>query len=437
MRLWPWGDREVKESRTSKVVWMQTMGRAVWTPRQYDKLAKEAYMQNAIAYACVRKIAEAAATVPMMIFMGEKEVENHPLANVLKRPNPTEGTASFLERLYAFLQLSGNGYVEFVKLGQEVREMYVLRPDRMQVVPGPRGYPVAYKYKIGQNEATYPISPRTLNPIMHIRLFHPLSDHYGMSPVEAAAYSIDVHNEAGAYNKSLLQNQARPSGALMYGKNSDKNRTMSDELWARMKGELEEKYTGAKNAGRPLILEGDFDWKEMNLTMRDMEFMKGKEASAREIALAFGCPPMILGIPGDNTYANYKEANAAFFRQTVLPLVERIAEALTNHCGWLYGEGFTVKYDLDEIPALAYERETVWDKVKAADWLTLNEKREATGYDKVNDPNADKITRAAGQVPIDTPPFTPGGPAPVDPAVDPKAPPKKPDPKKKPPAAEE
>ena len=91
---------------------------------------------------------------------------------------------------------------------------------------------------------------------------------------------------------------------------------------------MEQSFQGARNAGRPLLLEGGLDWKAMSLSPRDMDFIELKHAAAREIALAMGVPPMLLGIPGDNTYANYQEANRSFWRQTVLPLANRTARAL-------------------------------------------------------------------------------------------------------------
>ena len=160
-------------------------------------------------------------------------------------------------------------------------------------------------------------------PILHLTLFHPLDDHYGLSPIEAAAAALDIHNAAGAWNKALLDNAARPSGALVYsGRKAGAHRIPVRAAEA----ELETSYQGAMNAGRPLLLEGGLDWKPLSLSPKDMDFLEAKHAAAREIALAFGVPPMLLGLPGDNTYANYAEANRAFCRQTVIPLVRRAGE---------------------------------------------------------------------------------------------------------------
>jgi HK97 family phage portal protein len=128
-----------------------------------------------------------------------------------------------------------------------------------------------------------------------------------------------------------------------------------------------------------MLLEGGLDWKPMGFSPSDMEFQKTKEAAAREIALAFGVPPMLLGIPGDATYANYQEANRAFYRLTVLPLASRVAAALS---GWLSAHaGAEVEFrpDLDQVPALAVERDAQWSRVAAADFLSADEKRALLG----------------------------------------------------------
>ena len=84
--------------------------------------------------------------------------------------------------------------------------------------------------------------------------------------------------------------------------------------------------------------------------------MAAKNGAAREIALAFGVPPLLLGLPGDNTHANYAEANRAFYRQTVIPLVKRTAEAFAQ---WLAPEAVRLEPDLDAVEALADERESL------------------------------------------------------------------------------
>jgi len=143
--------------------------------------------------------------------------------------------------------------------------------------------------------------------------------------------------------------------------------------------EMETQHQGARNAGRPMLLEGGLDWKPMGFSPSDMEFQKTKEAAAREIAIAFGIPPMLLGIPGDATYANYQEANRAFYRLTVLPLVTRVASTLADWLGDFEGERFELKPDLDQVSALSAERDAQWKRVGQAAFLTDAEKRNLLG----------------------------------------------------------
>jgi HK97 family phage portal protein len=209
------------------------------------------------------------------------------------------------------------------------RELYVLWPDRVSVVPGSRGWPAAYDYAVDGRTTRIVRDASGFLPVLHTALFHPLDDYYGLSPLEVAGTAIEVHNAGAAWTKALLDNAARPSGALIY-KGPDGAPGLTDDQFGRLKRELEDAYQGAANAGRPMVLEGGLDWKAMSYTPSDMDFADTRSVAAREIALAFGVPPMLLGIPGDNTYANYAEANLSFWRQTVLPLVARSADVMAG-----------------------------------------------------------------------------------------------------------
>jgi len=217
-----------------------------------------------------------------------------------------------------------------------------------------------------------------VKPVLHIKMFHPTDDHYGLSPMQSAAVALDVHSSACRWSKALLDNAARPSGAIVY-KGSDGQGTLGSDQYDRLVNEIETNHSGARNAGRPMLLEGGLDWKQMGFSPSDMEFQKTKESAAREIALAFGVPPMVLGLPGDNTYSNYQEANRAFFRQTVLPLTRKVSGAVSTWLSDYCGEELELYPDLDGIPALANERESQWKRISEASFLSDPEKREMLG----------------------------------------------------------
>ncbi len=370
--------RQIKASQTGPLTAWHGVGRPVWTPRDFAALAREGFQKNAVAHRCVRLVAEAAASVPWLVMAGRREAGDHQLAALLARPNPREGGTALLEALYGHLVVAGNAYLEAVQIEGSPRELYALRPDRMRVVPGPRGWPEAYDYSAGGRTVRFVQAGEGVPPILHLKLFHPTDDHYGLSAIEPAAMALDIHNAAAAWNKALLDNAARPSGALVYTGGQGLN--LTDEQFGRLKAELEENFQGTRNAGRPMLLDGGLDWKPLSLSPRDMDFIAAKEAAAREIALALGVPPLLLGLPGDSTHANYAEANRAFWRQTIIPLVRRTAGSVMHWLAPAFGGGLSLEPDFDAVGALAVEREALWARVSAAAFLTTDEKREAVGY---------------------------------------------------------
>jgi len=371
---------ETKQSRAHALVSVHTTGTPVWTPRNYQEFAKQGFAENAVGFRCVKMIAEAAASVKLQVVEGGERLDDHPLLKLLNRPNPAESGRNLLEGFYSYLQISGNAYLEVAVLDNQVRQLHVLRPERMKVIPGSGGWPEAYQYTVNGKSVRFDQSQEPVSPILHMKMFNPSDDHYGMSPFEAAAKGIDIHNAAGAWTKALLDNAARPSGALVYNnKNGDAN--LSQEQFDRLKQELENTFQGSANAGRPMVLEGGLDWKPLSLSPKDMEHSEAKNVAAREIALAFGIPPMLLGIPGDNTFSNYAEANKSFWRQTVLPLVDKTAQSLSNWLVPAFGQDLRLDYNVEKITALNQERQALWKMVNAADFLTETEKRQLTGFE--------------------------------------------------------
>ncbi|GAA5079396.1 phage portal protein [Roseibacterium beibuensis] len=365
---------ERKASASARVAVWGSAGRVAWSPRDTVSLTKNGFLGNPVGYRAVRLIAEAAAALPIVAQDSTRRYDAHPALSLIARPNAGQGRAELLEAAFAQLMLSGNAYLEAVtpEPGWPV-ELHVLRSDRMALVPGADGWPMAYDYTVGSRNHRY--APEV---ICHIKGFHPQDDHYGLAPIQAAATAIDVHNAAARWSKALLDNAARPSGAIVY-RGVDGAGSMTQDQFDRLQMELESHHQGARNAGRPMLLEGGLDWKPMGFSPSDMEFQKTKEAAARDIALAFGVPPMLLGIPGDATYANYAEANRAFYRLTVLPLAQKVLATLSFWLSGLGGEPIDLKPDLDQVPALSVEREAQWRRVAEADFLTEGEKRRMLG----------------------------------------------------------
>jgi hypothetical protein len=271
----------VKASSTGPVVAIASAGRPVWTARTYTALIRAGYLRNPIVYRAVRIVAEAAASVPFTLYEGRRELDVHPLLALLTRPNPRQAGAEFLEAIYGHLLLAGNAYVEAVEGGEGVAELHALRPDRMSVVPDARGWPSAFEYAANGRVVRFEQEgDGAVPPILHLAQFHPLDDHYGFPPIEAAQTSLDVHNAASAWNKGLLDNAARPSGALVYEGRDGAN--LSEEQFRRLAEELRENFQGTANAGRPLLLDGGLSWQAMSQTgaggSGDIRVVLNKEA---------------------------------------------------------------------------------------------------------------------------------------------------------------
>ncbi len=354
---------------------IRDLGAPDWTRRSFPALAQEGVMRNPVVHRCVRLIAEGAARVPLVAREAGKRLEEHPLPALLCRPNPHQSGSELLEAVYAYLQTAGNAYLHAAVADGEVKGLFGLRPDRMQAVVGRDGYAEAYAYTAGGRTQTLRQDTRPVPGVLHMSLFHPLDDHYGLAPLEAAQTSLDLHNAASRWNKALLDNSARPSGALVYSAGSG---SLTPQQFERLKTELETAFQGAANAGRPMVLEGGLDWKALSISPRDMDFIEAKHVAAREIALAFGVPPMLLGIPGDATYANMAEANKALWRQTIVPLVRRVADDLSF---WLEPAfaGVTLEADFDGIEVLSEDQASRWARIGGAGFLSDEEKRELLG----------------------------------------------------------
>lgn len=365
-----------------------------WTGRSYEQLVREGYRKNVIANRSVRIVAESASAVPLVLYRGGERITRHPLLDLLSGPNPLQSGNELTEALFSFLQIAGNAYLEIVDDARgDPAELYILRPDRMKIVPGPSGWPARFEYKVAGRTHAFPVDARSgQSPIVHFRTFHPLDDFYGLTLLEACAFGIDIHNSAQSWNKSLLDNAARPSGALVFEPGEGRPGTLSEEQFTRLKEELEEQHQGAANAGRPFLLEGGLKWQQIAFSPSDMEFIQSKHVSAREIALAFGVPPMLLGIPGDNTYSNYQEANRALWRLTLLPLLQKTVATLNAFLTSRFGDDLRLDFDRDAVPALQFEREALWKRVGGAAFLTTNEKRQALGFEPI--PGGDTLPGA-------------------------------------------
>ena len=343
-------------------------------PASYEAQVRSGVVGNPVAQRALRLVSEGAGGAVLTA----TGVEPEDGARALSLMTRCAGGQAMVEMLASHLLLHGNGYVQILAGADGMpAELYALRPERVSVEADARGWRAAYLYRVGDNVTRLlPEDAAGRTSIIHLKALHPLDDHYGLGCVSAAAGAVAIHNAATVWNKALLDNAARPSGAMVFDPGDGS--VMSPDQFERVKREMEVAFSGAANAGRPMLLEGGLNWKAMSLSPAEMDFVGLKAAAAREIALAFGVPPMLMGLPGDNSYANYREANKALWRQTILPLLGKICGGVAQGLnGWW--PGLALAPDLDAVPALSEERAALWDRVTGADFLTGDEKKAMLG----------------------------------------------------------
>ena len=394
------------EQKEAPKVYMS--GNSIYSANRRDDFktyATEGYQQNAIVYKCVNEIANGAASIPFKVFQGDMELETHPIISLLNRPNPTEAGIEYFQSLYSYLLLSGNSYALASSVNNLPSELYMLRPDRMKVVASDTSVPKSYDYYLnGQKVHSYPADPITgQSEIKHFKMWNPLDDYQGLSPLMAAAIDLDQHNMIAKHNVGLLMNGARPSGAIVFKPRDENGNSLmlSDTQRKQVSDDLGRHFSGAKNAGRPMLLEGDFDWKEMALSPRDMDFLQHKHMAAKDIALCFGVPSQLIGIPDSQTYSNVQEARLALYEETIIPLAKRVESDLNEWLSPSYGDNIKIKYDIDAIPAMTERRRRVYENVTSAvreGIISRNEAREKLGLEPIN--GGDEVYIAANLFPL-------------------------------------
>ncbi len=361
------GRKSAPEVRPYVPVWLAGEADSGEFVRGYRARLEEVYRRNPVGLRSVRLVAGLTGSLPLFAEEGDAKVVE------LVR------TGGLMEQLAAALLLHGNAYVRLVVDGDDrPAELFALRPDRVSVICGPDGWTSGFTYRGGAQltriERTDALGRRQ---VAHLKSLNPGDDHYGLGCLKAACPAASIHNRASRWNTALLDHAARPSGALVYEPGDGSS--LGGEQFDRLKSELAEQFSGSANAGRPMLLDGGLKWQALGLSPADMDFVAVKEAAARDIALAFGVPPVLVGLPGDATYANAREAGRALYRQTILPM----AEAMLRELGAMLSDWLgpvRIAVDTDRISELAEDRAKLWESVGAADFLSREEKREQLGF---------------------------------------------------------
>lgn len=315
--VWPFRSAKIQAARLAVKYQsvMIGMGQARWLARSYRTLAYEGFETNPVVFSCVTKLARALSSVDLHLYdhtrQGKlRKIDKHEILDLINSPNPAWSGRQFIEKLATQYLIGGNALV-LAKNGDALppSELWLLPPQYVTVsTPGGRMLPSAYKYQPGQASPTiYPVNQVTgRSALLHLRTVNPLDEWHGLPPLAAAAHGVDIFNAGQEWNKALLQNEGRPSGALQMRQGKDGSvPILSDEQFTRLKDEIDEKYSGVSNAGRPMLLDSALEWVQMSLNSKDMDHRETMLTNARFIAACYGTPPQLVNIPGESTYSNY------------------------------------------------------------------------------------------------------------------------------------
>lgn len=379
-----------KDSEARIALAFNQVGQPVYTEAKYLGFTKQGYEKNVMVYACIRKIATACAGIEWELYNKRKggepvEVEDSPLLDLLAKPNPLQARAQFFEAMVSFYLLTGNTYVEANRPSPNAPplELWTMRPDLVYVVPNKSGYVGKYVFDTGAIKKVFPVDVVSMQGnVLHIKTFHPTDIWYGLSPLSAGMIAVDQNNATNRSNLALVQNNSTPSGVVSVRETkSNATGNLSKEQFDRLKDQIDDQFQPNKN-NKPILLEGGLDFKPIAWSPKEMEFLNNKRVTAEDICLIFGVPPEIMGL-GKTTYANYAEAMAAFYKNTILPLMDLIKTDFNNWLVPMYDQKkqMYLEYCKDDIEALQYLRDEKMKSLEALSYLQLNEKREAAGYE--------------------------------------------------------
>jgi HK97 family phage portal protein len=339
------------------------------------------YGGNEVVYACLNEISSSLAEAPICV-LGQDgiKIPEHPLTKLLKRPNPYQSEYDLWETMVLHIYLSGNAFLYKVRNARgEVIELWLLRPDRMAVVPSKENFIAGYVYRVDAEEL-----PIAADDVVHITFPCPHNDYLGMSPIRAALKRIAVDNDLTDTVKVILQNRGIPAGIL----------TTSEVISAgeaqRIKRQWKQNY-GGKNKGDLAILDGDAEFQAISYNADELAVPDLTALNESRICMVFGVPPILIGARvglEHATYANYKEARMSFWEETISALQRRIEAKLAMDKDLNPGQVNEVQFDNTQVAAFEDKRQVAFQNAMTA-WqvgvMTRDEAREVIGLDPLDD----------------------------------------------------
>ena len=382
-----------------------------------ESFIRDGYENNPNVYAIINTITRSAAVVPWVVYQvtDEKklseyrrtkaelsikrevlkrkaleEIPDSDLADVIQRPNPEQGQSEFIENMLGFMLATGDTYIHGVEADSVFQELYVMPAHITEIVSSGglespiKGYKVrGYSYNITLDYAT----------VMHMKYWNPDyrspgSHLYGMSPLRAARSVVTQSNDTFTANQRALQNMGA-EGML-----SLEDEYITPEQFGQLQRDMKARVESPNNYKRMLLAANKWKWIQFGISPVDLNIIESQKMSLRDLCNIYGISSELLNDPDNKTNANKKESRRALYYETVLPMLDHLKYELNR---WLVpaysqrdGVDYYIDYDTSAIPALAEDMDKVAERLSRIDELTFNEKREALGYGRLDEPMYDK-----------------------------------------------
>lgn len=318
-----------------------------WTA---EKAVREGLQKSSWLYVAVTTKARAFASVPVIVERkkrgGKWEPDpTHPLQRLLDRPNPHMALQDLMERWEQHMELTGNALWHKVKPERgPTLELWPVSPDRIAPIPSRTDYLGGYEYRpTPQDRITLPVTE-----VVHWQYQNPADPYWGLSPIRAAALTIDGDVEAVRWNRMILANGARPAGVVTL------DGAMTDDQWVAARSQIQEQTSGAGNARQFLVFSGATSVTSFGFDASDMDWVNGRKMNREEIFSVIGVPA-ILAVQGEgSTYSNMDSAERGFWTRTLIPLLMDFCRTLESSLLEEFGAANThrIRPDLSAVPAL-------------------------------------------------------------------------------------
>lgn len=383
-RLLP--ERKLQAVSASIPTWQD--GVPQFPEHSYQRFAKDGYSKNELVYAAVEELATSAAEPRFAAFrrgQGDPEqIDRAAVLDLLERPNPFCDRYAFVAGIIMHRAIAGNAYVEKVRSrAGKVVELWLLRPDRVKVIPDRQRYVGAYEYRIGDH-----VDIVDARDIIHLKTRNPLDDFYGLPPLATVAERVDVDAWMRQFAAAFFRNAGVPAGILNIQKQVD-----ADER-KMIQDRFKNQYGGTQGWHQLMVIDNTiakFEPAGLPLGERGLVMPDLTEINEARIVAAFGVPLSLIGtrLGMQQKYSNMQELRASFWDETLRPLYQEIASGLSagllpDFDGWDY-----LDFDLSRVGALQEDEDAKHKRIREdvnGGLLSLEEGREALGYDPEPDP---------------------------------------------------